>query len=193
VNIGIFGGSFDPIHHGHLAIARDALETLDLHEVRFVVARISPHKLGRRPASPESRLAMVRMAVEGEPGLVADDRELRRPPPSYTIDTLRETFAVMPDAKLFLLLGADNIPEFHTWKNYREILESARLVVFGRGLETDIEDRYKCLHLERRIDLSSTEVRTRVASGRSIRYFVPDAVRKHIADHQLYRAEPLLT
>ena len=105
--IGVFGGSFDPIHLGHLIVAAEAARALDLSELRLIPVREHPFKQGQHAAGPEERLAMVRLAVAGDPRFVVDDRECRRPGPSYTVDTLRALRTEMPTAELFLLLGSD--------------------------------------------------------------------------------------
>ena len=131
--IGIYGGTFDPVHVGHLILARDAVETLGLARMIFVPAAVSPHKLGRAPgASGADRLAMLHAAVADEPAFEVDALELDRPGPSYTFDTVAALRARLPDAQLHYLIGADNVPELHTWHRADELRALARFVVFGR-------------------------------------------------------------
>lgn len=172
--IGIFGGSFDPVHHGHLILARDALEQLRLERIIFVPAKISPHKLDRPPSPPELRLGLLRAAIEGEPRFSVDPLELSREGPSFAIDTVRAFCAAMPDAEFFYFIGDDNLEELHTWKDIGELKKLARFAVFTRGGHA-IPDGWPSIH--RRIEISSTEIRKRIAAGASVRYMVPENVR----------------
>ena len=115
MRIGIFGGSFDPIHHGHVILARAAREKLGLDRIVFIPAHQSPHKTEGKPASAEDRLAMIQLATAGEDGFEVADLELHRPPPSYTVDTLRELQTSHPNDEFVLLIGADNVSRFETW------------------------------------------------------------------------------
>jgi nicotinate-nucleotide adenylyltransferase len=178
--IGVFGGSFDPIHHGHLIAAVTIRETLGLDEVRLVVAREQPLKEGGHDAEAGYRATMVELSVEGVPGLRADRRELGRSGASYTVETLRELRAEEPGASLVLLLGSDAARDLPRWREPEALRELARVVVFGRGVEPGE------LQVPR-VDISSTEIRARVRAGKSIRYRVPDAVADYIARHRLYR------
>lgn len=184
MRIGILGGSFDPIHHGHLILARAAKEELDLDRVLFIPANKSPHKTDTKPATPGNRFEMVRLAIEGEEGFEASDIELRRPSPSYTVDTLRELRTLHPEDEFVLLIGADNAATFHTWREQEEIRRLARITVLDRAGHAVAGD----LPIVRRlIDISSTDIRARAADSRSIRYLTPDAVCDYIALHLLYR------
>ena len=189
LRLGLYGGTFDPIHHGHLILARDAIEQLELDRIVFLPAAISPHKLGRAPASAELRRAMLTAAIAEEPRFVMDDSELRRTGPSFTIDTVEQIRARYPEALLYYLIGADNLRELHTWRRIDELRQVVQFVVFGRGLENS-ETAHGFPALPRRIDISATEVRERVARGVSIRYLVPDPVRLLIASHHLYQEPP---
>ena len=181
---GILGGSFDPVHHGHLILARAALEELGLDRVIFVPANVSPHKTASVPATGDDRLAMVRLAIAGEPGFEACDCELHRPPPSYTLDTLQELKARHPDDELWLLIGTDNVAKFDTWHKPDEIRRLAGIAVLDRAQGTTACDWPVIRKL---VDISSTDIRGRIAAGRSIRYLTPDAVCDYIALHGLYR------
>jgi nicotinate-nucleotide adenylyltransferase len=190
VRLGIFGGSFDPPHLGHLLPVIDAAETLELHEVRFVPAAIQPFKAGRTGASPAHRLAMTERLVAGIPGFSADAAEIARPGLSYTVDTLAAVAAAAPGAELVLLLGADAFSLFDQWKEPDRIRRLASLAVLVRGgdVAPDLAGGADVQLLQsRRVDISSTELRARVADGRTIRGFVPDAVADYIAEHRLYR------
>ncbi|MEI6873306.1 MAG: nicotinate (nicotinamide) nucleotide adenylyltransferase [Verrucomicrobiota bacterium] len=193
MRIAIFGGSFDPVHHGHLLLARDAVEQLHLDKLVFVPAGINPHKLQNAPkAEGRLRLEMLRAAISGEAGCAAfdvDALELERLGPSYTSDTVEAFEARWPDAKIFLLLGEDNLVNLHTWHRVEWLRERVELVCFGR--ETIVPESVtpeKHIHLQRRIDISSTEIRLRIAAGRSIGYLVPEAVRTLIQRHALYQS-----
>jgi nicotinate-nucleotide adenylyltransferase len=180
VRIGIFGGSFDPIHHGHLLAASVLAESLALDEVRLVVAGRQPLKDTGHGAPAEARADMVELAVRGDPRLRVDRSETVREGPSYTVDTLRALRAEAPTAELVLLLGADAARELPRWREADAIQGLARVAVFTRG-----EGGAGALPVPR-VDISSTEIRARVKAGRSIRYWVPDAVADYIASRRLY-------
>ena len=184
MRIGIFGGSFDPIHHGHLILARAAREELGLDRILFIPAHVSPHKTGTKPATAQDRLSMVQLAIEGEPGFEASDLELHRPPPSYTVETLCELAAQRPDDEFTLLIGADNVAKFDTWREPDKIRRLARIAVLER---TGSEVPHDWPAVRRVIDISSTDIRVRVAAGRSIRYLTPDSVCDYIISQGLYR------
>ncbi|MFM8885983.1 MAG: nicotinate-nucleotide adenylyltransferase [Chthoniobacterales bacterium] len=184
MRIGIIGGSFDPIHHGHLILARAAKEELGLDRVLFVPANKSPHKTDTKPATAEDRIEMVRLATDGEEGFEASDIELRRPAPSYTVDTLRELKQSHPRDEFVLLIGADNVAKFDTWREPDEIRRLAQIAVLDRAGHAVAGD---WPIVRRLVDISSTGIRARVAAGDSIRYLTPDAVCDYIAAHSLYR------
>jgi nicotinate-nucleotide adenylyltransferase len=181
--IAIYGGTFDPIHHAHLILARDALEKLDLDEVLFVPAAISPLKKTAPVASGELRLAMLRAAVKSEPRFSVDDCELRRPPPSYTIDTIEEVRRRNGDAIICCLIGEDNVASLTKWHRFAELEKIVDFVVLDR---TGQPPTHPYPVIDRKIDISATEIRKRVASGRSIGYLVPPAVEKIIRREKLY-------
>jgi nicotinate-nucleotide adenylyltransferase len=183
LKIGIYGGTFDPIHHGHLILAREARERLGLDKLIFVPARIAPHK--RAPfASAELRLSMLQAAVAGEKGLEVDDCELRRPPPSYTIDTVESVQARESDAEIYYLIGEDNLTGLANWRQFDRLQKIVRFVVLDR---TGAEATHGYPIIARKIDISATGIRKRVASGQSIRYLVPESVEEIILRNNLYR------
>lgn len=187
--IGIFGGTFDPPHVGHLVAAADAREVLDLDVVRLVVANAPWQKMGERRISPAAdRLAMVVAAVADEPGLEASDLEIRRGGLSYTADTLAALRDAEPDAELYLILGNDAAAGFATWERHDEVARLAELVVVDRpGTPTPIDDGFTWTRVDiPELEISSTELRQRAAEGRSIRYLTPDAVVTCIAERALY-------
>ena len=184
---GLFGGSFDPIHLGHLIVARSAAEQLRLEVVRFVPARIQPFKIDRQMATPEDRLAMLELALADQPGFEVDDREIRREGTSYTIDTLRELEAEAPHDQLCLLVGADAARELPDWREARLIPEFSRIVVLTRpGVEYSLGELEAELIQVPEIDISATEIRRRVRDGESIGELVPPAVAEYIESHGLY-------
>lgn len=182
--LGIYGGTFDPIHNAHLILAREALEQLELERVVFVPAAVSPHKLEQHTAPAQLRLAMVRAAVERERGFEVDDVELRRSPPSFTIDTVVEYRRREPGADIFYFVGSDNLPRLHTWQRFHDLEKLVQFVILARDAKLT-DERYTTIR--RLIDVSATEIRNRVASGRSIRYLVPSSVEEIIRREQLYK------
>lgn len=186
--VGLFGGSFDPIHHGHLIVARIAAETLGLDQLRFLPARAQPLKGGRHGADAAHRAAMVELAIAGEPGFALEPIELEREGLSYTVDTLRALRAREPDLDPVLLLGTDAAAELPRWKESEAVLELARVALFARagGPVQDVPGIWRVVDVPA-LEISATEIRRRVAAGRSIRYWVPEAVADYVAAHGLYR------
>ena len=182
----LYGGSFDPIHHGHLILAREAAEQLGLDRVVFIPAAISPFKLEAHPAPAELRLEMVRAAIAGESGFECDDSEVHRPGPSFTVDTVEAWRRRAPDDELFYFIGQDNVRDLSKWRRWEELRHLAQFVVFERDSGAPPHDFPRVV---RRFDVSATEVRKRVAEKRSIRYLVADAVRSIIETHRLYQGE----
>lgn len=180
----LYGGTFDPIHHGHLILARQAIEQLGLDRVIFIPAAISPFKLEAQPASPDIRLAMVRAAIAGEPQFECDDTEAHRPGPSFTIDTVEAWQKRAPDDQLYYLIGQDNVHDLPKWRRWTELQQLAQFIVFERNADAPPHDFPRII---RRIDISATEIRKRTADHRSIRYLVPEPVRGLIETHGLYR------
>jgi nicotinate-nucleotide adenylyltransferase len=183
--IGIYGGTFDPIHHGHLILSRQACEELKLDQLIFVPAALSPFKKDPAKASGELRLSMLRAAIQGQKDFIADDCELQRPPPSYSIDTVLKIRERDPNAELFWLIGADNVSGLKKWHRFDALEKLVQFIVLDRGCAEEAAHKYPVVR--RNIDISSTEIRNRVASGRSIRYLVPHAVEEIIRREQLYR------
>jgi nicotinate-nucleotide adenylyltransferase len=181
--IGIYGGTFDPIHHGHLILGRQACEELGLEQLIFVPAALSPFKKEAR-ASGEARFSMLQAAIEGQDGFSADNCELKRPPPSYSIDTVLQIREREPKAELFWLIGADNVTGLSKWRRIDELNKLVQFVVLDRACRGE-KQPYPVI--QRNIDISATEIRNRVASGRSIRYLVPRAVEEIIRRENLYR------
>ena len=181
--IGIYGGTFDPIHHGHLILAREARERLELETIIFVPAAVSPFK--NAPAAPAAdRLAMLEAAIDGEPGFVIDRIELNRASPSYTIDTVENIRAREADAELSYLLGQDNVADLSRWHRFKDLQKLVRFIVLDR---TGERANHPHIVVQRKIDISATEIRKRVASHRSIRYLVPEAVEEIIRRRRLYQ------
>jgi nicotinate-nucleotide adenylyltransferase len=182
--IGIYGGSFDPIHHAHLILAREALESLQLSEVIFVLAAQSPHKTESEPAAPEARWQMLTTALAGQKGFSASRMELDRPPPSYSIDTVEQLRAENPTAEFSFLIGEDNLPKLPSWHRFEDLRQMVRFVVLDRS-GAAVEYPYPVIR--RRIDISATIIRNRVATGQSIRYLVPEAVERIMRRENLYQ------
>jgi len=184
--IAIYGGTFDPIHHGHLILAREALETLHLDKVIFVPVAVSPFKARAAAATGDMRLKMLHAAIEGEEGFTVNDCELRRPPPSWTIDTVLEIGQRETGSEIYLLIGEDNVVTLDRWRRFNELKEMVRFVVLDR---TGSQTQRKYQIVRRKIDISATEIRQRVAHGQSIRYLVPPAVEEIIQREKLYREQ----
>ena len=186
-SIGLFGGSFDPVHHGHLIVGQAAAESLGLGELRFVPAREQPFKRGLHLAPAAHRAAMLDLAVAGAPGFAVERAELDRPGPSYTVETLGALRAWEPDAAFTLLLGADAAAELEAWHRAEELPGLARVVVFARpGTPIPPSPLIAGTVEVPAVEISATEIRRRVRSGRPIRYWVPDAVAEYVARHRLY-------
>jgi nicotinate-nucleotide adenylyltransferase len=183
--IAIYGGTFDPIHYAHLILAREAREQFGLEKVIFVPAAVSPFR-DAPAASARTRLAMLRAAIEGEPAFLVDDCELRRAPPSYTIDTVTEIKRRQSEAEIYCLIGDDNVPDLPRWHRFAELEKMVRFVVLNR---TGTQSPHAYATVPRKIDISATEIRKRVASGQSIRYLVPTVVEEIIRQENLYREQ----
>lgn len=209
--IGIFGGTFDPIHYGHLRTALELLEGLGLAEIRFVPCGDPPHRL-KPTARSDLRLRMVQAAVAGQPDFLVDDQELKRGGPSYSVDTLRGLQGDYPGRPLCLLVGMDSFLSLPEWHNWREILDLGHIVVAHRpgwrvpeaGIlgelvrerSTDrVEDLHdaQCgrihVHAVTQLEISSTELRSLIHAGFDPRYLMPEAVRAIINETECYAAE----
>ena len=187
--IGVLGGTFDPPHVGHLVTALDVREALALDVVLMVVANEPWQKADRSDLSPAAvRLAMVRAAVEGVDGVEASDLEIRRGGPTYTVDTLDALHAAEPGAQLFLILGADAAAGLDTWHEPHRLDDLCRIVVVSRPGATATPPpgfRHELVEVPG-LDVSSSDLRARIADGRSVRFLTPDAVVSLIRDERLY-------
>jgi nicotinate-nucleotide adenylyltransferase len=199
MKLGVFGGSFDPVHLGHLVLAESAREALGLEQVLFIPARISPLKSQQPSAAPRERLEMLRLAVAGHAQFKVSDLELQRQGPSYTVDTLRQLAQDRQGDELVLLIGADSLTDLPAWSEPQEILRLARVAAVNRGrtppvlppdllrLAPGAHERIQLVSMPA-IDISATDLRQRVATGRSIRFLTPRAVELFIQQHRLYLA-----
>lgn len=206
--LGILGGTFDPIHFGHLRTGLEVCEALALDELRFVPCRQPPHR-GEPGASPEHRAAMVELALEGQPRLRCDARELRRAGPSYTVDTLTGLRAEVGTRPLCLVIGADALAGIAEWHEWRRLIELAHLVVVHRpgwkaaipvtasavlaGRDSTSREALAsrpagCIWYQpvTQLQISASEIRTLAAAGRPIDYLLPEAVVRYIHEHHLY-------
>jgi nicotinate-nucleotide adenylyltransferase len=187
---GIFGGTFDPVHVGHLVAATWAREALDLDRVLMVVANVPWQKAGSRPVTPaEDRFRMVEAAVEGVPGLEASRVEIDRGGPSYTVDTVADVLAAAPDARPYVIVGADVAADLGSWRRVDEIRRAVTLVVVDRGGVAPGEDppgwRVERVRIPA-LDISSSELRQRLVEGRSVDFLVPPAAIGCIRRLDLY-------
>jgi len=209
--MGVFGGTFDPIHYGHLRTAFEMLQALRFEDVRFIPCGDPPHR-GTTFASAPQRLRMVELAVSGQEGFAVDDRELRRDGPSYTIDTLLTLRGEFPDRALGLIVGMDAFLGFTGWHRWDEILDVAHIIVahrpgwkapdigplgeliteFGTHRVDDLHNASNGrvhIHAVTQLEIASTEIRDLVAAGRDPRFLMPDAVRDEIENSGCYAPE----
>ncbi|MBV9392235.1 MAG: nicotinate (nicotinamide) nucleotide adenylyltransferase [Verrucomicrobia bacterium] len=184
MKLGLYGGSFDPIHHGHLILARQALEELKLDALVFIPAAESPFKPNHTIAPAQDRLAMVRLAIEMEQYFGIDPIEIEREAPSYTIHTARAYRARNPTDELFFLIGEDHVESLPRWNEFNELKQIVQFVILSRSERCWPED-YPVIR--KRIELSSTEIRNRVAKKQPISYLVPEKVLHYIIDKNLYQ------
>lgn len=198
MRLALFGGTFDPIHNGHLRIAEEAREQLELDRVVFVPNRVSPFKTGRDVTPGALRVAMVRAAVADNPAFAVSTIELERLGVSYTVDTVAALRAEYPNAALFFLTGADAVRNLSAWREPERLLGLAQIAVATRpGVdENQITQALPARWLKQLrfiatpgLDISATDLRARIRDGRSIRYLVPPAVENFIGERRLYLAE----
>ncbi len=187
MRIGVFGGSFDPVHIGHLIVAEAAADLLDLDRVLFVPARVQPFKVGLHSASAEDRVEMLRIAIEGNDRFALDLREIQRDGPSYTVDTIRELHSETSHDELFLLVGADAAWDLPRWHNGEMLSEYANIRVLSRpGFEIPALEMISGSVEVPEINLSASGIREIAARGGSLRYMVPSGVMEYIESHRLY-------
>lgn len=202
VYVGIMGGTFDPIHLGHLAAAEGARYLLGLDRVLFMPNQQPPHKLGLKVTPVEHRAAMVRLAIAGNPAFAFSDVELKRKGPSYTTDTLRILRSQHPDWRIAFLIGTDSLLEIRTWHEYRTLLALAEVVAIhrpgydlgqveaeARRLQAEVPAAQVRVLTVPGVDVASTELRQRAAAGYPLRYLVPESVEAYIKQHGLYRGQ----
>jgi nicotinate-nucleotide adenylyltransferase len=198
MRIGIFGGTFDPVHVAHLILAEQSREQGQLDQVWFVPAGQPPHKAHHEVTPFAQRAEMLSLALAGNPAFRVEDLEKNRPGPSYTADTLAEFQTRHPEQEFFLLLGGDSLRDLPGWHQPHRIVERATLLVMARPHVQGVSKEELQAQLERPVrmqvvqapvvDISSRDLRERVRSGRSIRYQVPRAVEMYIQDKRLYHA-----
>jgi nicotinate-nucleotide adenylyltransferase len=196
--IGVLGGTFDPPHVGHLWLAALAADALDLDRVLFMPAAQPPHKGERLISKGTDRLLMTRLAILADPTFELSALEMERPGPSYTIDSVTELKRLYPDTQLFLVMAADSLAQIDTWREPDRLLDEIEWAVGPRtgtelpgrsALEDRFGDRVSRIHLLAgpSLDVSSSEIRRRVAAGHTIRYLVPREVEELIIDRGLYK------
>lgn len=198
--IGIMGGTFDPVHNGHLMLGRQAYREYGLDEVWFMPSGIPPHKKDHVVTAVKDRLAMVRLAIEGYPYFICSDFEIRRKGNTYTAETLKLLRREYPQHKFYFIIGADSLYQLESWYHPREVMEQAILLVAGREYEqahcpieeqiARFQDRYgadiRLLHCEE-VDISSGELREMAAKGKKLYQYVPKCVESYIEEHRLYQ------
>lgn len=201
MRLGIFGGTFDPVHYGHLLLAETCREQCQLDEVWFMPAAVPPHKQERALSPAKDRVEMLRLAITGQEAFSVSTLEIDAGGVSYTVSTLEAVRAAKSEAKLYFPMGADSLRDLPTWREPRRICELAIPIIVRRAGAPEPEYSYlaglatpeRLAEMKRFqiampvIELSSTDIRTRVAAGQSIRYRTPRAVEKYIATHGLFR------
>lgn len=199
--LGLLGGSFDPIHFGHLIVARAIREELSLDTVTFLPSRQPPHKQAKSLAAPEHRAAMVKLAIDGETGFDLSNFDLLRDGPCYSIDTIAHFRQTHPGSELFWIIGADSLMELPTWHRAVDLIAMCIVIIAARTGDHAIDwsrlaasfGDNQARRLQQGliqtpvIDISSTQIRGRVRTAKSIRYLVPESVRAYIEQNQLYR------
>lgn len=198
MKLGILGGTFDPVHYGHLLVAETCREVLSLDHIKFIPARISPLKTDRQPTDGHARADMIQLAIAGYPEFSVDRRELRRTGVSYTVDTLRELASDAATTELYFLMGADSLKDLMSWKDPEEIAKLATLVVCNRpGVSPPSPEQilaWTTPTIASRVqsvtipgtDVSASDLRDRIRSGRSIRFQTPRSVESFLRQHRLY-------
>ena len=202
MRLGLFGGTFDPVHWGHLLMAEQCREQCRLDQVWLLPAGSPPHKTGAEISTGKQRAEMLEFAIAGHEAFLVNRMELDREGKTYTVDTLRQLQAERPEDELFFIIGGDSLNDLPAWREPEEIAERATIVAVNRGdrplpsrdelkkhLGEKIAARVELVTMPG-IDLSSTDIRRRVREGKSIRYMVPRAVEVYIAEHGLYREKP---
>jgi nicotinate-nucleotide adenylyltransferase len=190
LRLGLYGGTFDPVHLGHLLLARDALEQCRLDAVLFVPCARSPFKTRGAHVTDAQRVALLQAALKGEPRFWLSRCELDRPAPSYSIDTAREIHAAFPQAVLFWLIGHDQWEQIDDWREAAELRRLVRFIRFPRGEATPARRDARVLDLPRprRVDISASEIRRRVKARLPIDHLVPDPVAARIRRYRLYQS-----
>lgn len=192
MRIGILGGTFNPVHYGHLAAAAEAVQEFDLDKVAFVPSYLPPHKNDPDIAPSQDRFRMCLLATQSHPSFSVSSLELERGGKSYSIETVKEFLNIYgEDTKLYFITGADAFLEISTWRDIEELFQLCEFIVASRpGFRTDKIDKHllECTHLIEvpALDISSTDIRCRIREGRNIKYLVPEKVEEYIYEHRVY-------
>lgn len=200
--MGVMGGSYDPVHSGHLIIASEALEKADLDELVFMPAAVPPHKRSLERAASEHRVNMLKRAVEGESRFSVSTHEIDRGGVSFTFDTISELHQLMPEVELVLIVGGDTLVDLPNWYKVDELLQLCEVATFTRPGDQDPKEIARKIVLEdaskerlmsgvfqtRLIEISSSEIRERIAAGLSVKYLLPPVVEAYILEHGLYES-----
>jgi nicotinate-nucleotide adenylyltransferase len=184
--IALFGGTFDPVHIGHMHLAEVAKASLELDEVRFLPCRISPHKSDSKPASAEDRVAMLKLATAGLPWAVVDDFELRRDGPSFSFETAEAMAERFPDARLFWIMGGDQWESLPTWRHPERLAKNVEFIVLSRGEELLPREGYRMHVVHGAHPASATEIRQAIAQGALTHPWLLPSVERWIEDRSLY-------
>lgn len=199
MKIGILGGTFDPIHIGHLIMADQVLDILNLDKLLFIPAGRPPHKDGEKISSPVDRMKMVNLAIDSNDKFESSDIEIKQNKFSYTVDTIRKLKTIYPGDELYFIVGGDSLLSLDKWKNHKELIREVNIAVVNRvtSSETRIREKIEyfnenldgniCLVTCPVIDISSTGIRRRISKSRTINYLVPKSVEKYIIHERLYR------
>jgi nicotinate-nucleotide adenylyltransferase len=198
---GILGGTFDPIHNGHLAIAENARSTIGLDKVLFIPALVPPHKQDKTISAPEHRLKMIELAIKDNPFFELSDIEIKRGEVSYTLDTIKQLSQESPETQYYFIIGMDTLPELQTWHKPEELVRMCEFVVLARpGYDTEsitgsdlgfspesVKKLQKHIIATGPVDMSATQIRAIANAGGSIKSLVPEEVNDYILKHELYK------
>lgn len=195
VKVGVLGGTFNPIHFGHLLIAEHVRDNFQLDRIYFIPTHFPPHKNFKQEVTDKQRLEMIQLACEDNPYFFVSDMELRRGGVSYTIDTIKEMYDILDiEGRIYFIIGGDLVKDLPSWKNFNELKEEINIVAVDREDQhaEDYKDIFPFLDTVKSIPffVTSTRIRNRIKNGKTIKYLVPNKVEQYILSNQLYKGHP---